>query len=122
MAMTLGVLPDWRPAITPSLPDITSLSFFKQFDCMFPVFTILSDFQPVYYLSRSHDTGYVRPLNRGIHKGQWGEVRKGAALIGGCWPPQAEGPRDPIPLRPKTGFGTLQKTSKFTPGEAPGAS
>ena len=50
--------------IAPSVSGITSLSFFKQFDLIFPVYAILSYFQPTYPRSRCHGTGDVRPLNR----------------------------------------------------------
>ena len=107
--------------ITPSLSGITSLIFFKQFDRIFLVFAILSDFQPIYSISRSHDTGNVRPLNRGILKGRG----RGRGLEGRVPHWRLRGPSrpkarwSPFPLRPKTGLRALQKTSDFAPAEAP---
>ena len=86
--------------IIPYVPGITSLSFFKRFDLVFPFFTILSDFQLTYPRSRCHGIGYVRPLNRDVPKGVGGGGggrEMGAWLtIGGCVAPRAEGPLEPL--------------------------
>ena len=104
--------------ITPSLSGITSLSFFKQFDWIFPAFAILSNIQPIYSLSRSQDTGNMRPLNKSIAKLQGGGGKGSEEHVPHWWlcvPSRTKACWSPFPLRPNTDFRSLQKPSDFTP-------
>ena len=51
--MALGVMPARRPALSHLCPVLsTLLAFFKQFDRIFPVSSILSGLQPIYRVTQ----------------------------------------------------------------------